>query len=328
MSRNDRFVRDGKFIYYPDLIKNDIKCINEAIDDCDYKLAVYKGDKEEALNELASPKKLKEVYNELIAKNYNLEFTNYSADIINNLEINRDILKFKKHAIEKASYEYSYLGHYIVDNLILYYGYNVYGFGYNTYIRDKKYKDSNQKNLERKISQKIHEYLRSHSWYVSDELADIENSNPCAGYYKEQDAKQKFIRLNSLLYYNVLDDMVDELFDLDIDNLEEIVDSNQLIPAMRAAGIIKAEDNQKIGVDAVFSAFFDRYVAKINRLASPNSCDNKIKKSMQEIIAGLFCENTIDYMYSDDEIEYFKKCIDLNDLKIDSEEHQNQKVKK
>ena len=123
-------------IHLSDYVKNDIENINSQIEKC----------------------------------NSYLDHSN-DEKIIKNLEINRNILSFKKYVIEKDMSDICSRSK--VFNYYDSFGHLVYGYAYNDLNRSNNYRISNQVNLENLINSLILRYYYDYQFY---EISKINNS--------------------------------------------------------------------------------------------------------------------------------------------------------
>ena len=297
-------IDENRYDYVNDIIIKNLNSIDNSIDECNTKLDYLRSCESNSLDES-----------------------------INNLEVNLNILRFKEMIINNFwndDYSRNSLLFYIMDR----YEHYVYGFAYNRYLRKQKYIESNTSEIE----DKVHRYLcmeldnffdlirfKSHIYDLDnlDKIEDIELRENLEN-IKRIYGDIRWCACNPMLRLETVDEMVDDIFALNIDNLEEYVDNDTLLDLMCKENIIKDRDKFTNKYEALFSTFYERYDHKYWRISRGNTTDNKIIKTKKEVIVSMFYEDGPNYIYDDDEIKYFSKCFDLNELNVDIK---NNKVK-
>ncbi len=286
-----------------DLINEDLSTINGAIEKCDSLLECYKSNKDLFLN--------------------NLE--NYSKKI-NNLENNRNILIYKKTIIETLMNGIGW-GNNRVHQYYCFYGAQSYGFAYNYYVRSKNSKYALPKRhgfdkVRNKISLLLIDKYREYERYV-DSIIN------CTSRHGKYDArflvelernyrKLKLFKSSILVNSEAIASVVDDLYDLDIDNLDDYIFNNpeRLLEIMCEKNIITNYNNHSNIPEEVFLTIYQKYADMLRHYGTKN-CAGSNPKSKNEVILELFWDDRLDYMYNDEEIEIMSKFIDFTDLNID-----------
>lgn len=290
----DYFLGVIMYIYNEfNFVKDDIEKIDKAIEKCDKKLEYYKN-------------------------NGNL-FLDENYQTIKVLEMNRKLLDIKKSIIEK---DYMDGKNRLLAFYDDWYETEAYGYIYTYLIREKKYVDNYKIWFFEQIYLMIHHYYHEFKERKLLEIYEADTYLDDFDSIKDENLKNKLLKtfetenmilsltLDVILLEETIYDMVDDIFDLNIDNLNEYVYDKRIFEVMSNNNIIDNSEKYEDEEEAVSMTIYNRYKEKKERISTWDCYDFSRRSKFEKIIE-LFTDTEIDHIYDSDTIDELSVVVDF-----------------